>query len=97
MGLGNALFEEVRYEEGQLRMPTRSSTACRCSATCREAFHVDIIENGDGPGPFGAKGMSQTSIPCVAPAINNAIADAIGVHVAPCPLRPRRCSAPSAS
>jgi CO/xanthine dehydrogenase Mo-binding subunit len=34
--------------------------------------------------------MSQTSIPCVAPAIDNAILDASGVHVRSVPFTPEK-------
>ena len=38
-------------------------------------------KHGDGPGPFGSKGMSQTTIVTVAPAVGNAIYDAVGARV----------------
>jgi CO/xanthine dehydrogenase Mo-binding subunit len=34
--------------------------------------------------------MAQTSIPCLTPAINNAIRDAIGVHLTSAPLTPEK-------
>jgi CO/xanthine dehydrogenase Mo-binding subunit len=49
-----------------------------------------ISENGDGPGPFGAKGIAQTSIPCVAPAVANAILDAVGVPIRSTPITPEK-------
>jgi CO/xanthine dehydrogenase Mo-binding subunit len=90
MGLGNALFEEVRYEEGQLLNADPFQYRLPLLRDVPEAFHVDIVEHGDGPGPFGSKGMSQTSIPCTAPAINNAICDAIGVHIDSVPITPEK-------
>ncbi len=90
MGLGNALFEELRYEEGQLQNADAFQYRLPLLRDVPEAFRVDIVENGDGPGPFGSKGMSQTSIPCAAPAINNAICDAIGVHIESVPFTPEK-------
>ncbi|HEY7061503.1 MAG TPA: xanthine dehydrogenase family protein molybdopterin-binding subunit [Chloroflexota bacterium] len=90
MGLGNALFEEVRYEEGQLMNADPFQYRLPLLRDVPEAFKVDIVEHGDGPGPFGAKGMSQTSIPCTAPAINNAIRDAIGVYLESVPFTPEK-------
>lgn len=49
-----------------------------------------MLENEDGPGPFGSKGMSQTSIVIVAPAIGNAIYDAIGARVRSLPITPEK-------
>ena len=90
MGLGNALFEELRYEEGQLQNADAFQYRLPLLRDVPQALSVSIIENGDGPGPFGAKGMSQTSIPCVAPAIDNAIRDATGVHVQSVPFTPEK-------
>jgi CO/xanthine dehydrogenase Mo-binding subunit len=55
-----------------------------------ESFHSSMLEKGDGPGPFGSKGMSQTSIVTVAPAIGNAIYDAIGVRIRSLPITPEK-------
>ena len=38
----------------------------------------DIIENEDGPGPYGSKGMSEGALLCVAPAVAAAVRDATG-------------------
>jgi len=90
MGLGNALFEECVYRDGQFlngddmqyRLPSFEDVPEWCTTV--------MIENGDGPGPMGAKGMAQTSIVVVAPAIANAICDAIGVRVRELPITPER-------
>jgi CO/xanthine dehydrogenase Mo-binding subunit len=89
LGLGGAMFEELVYAEGELlnadafqyRLPTMRDYP---------PFQTFLIENGEGPGPFGAKGMAQTSLPCVAPAIGNAIYAAIGVPVRSTPFSPEK-------
>ena len=53
-------------------------------------FNVVLVENREGPGPFGAKGVAQTSLPCVTPAIGNAIRDAIGQSVPVAPFTRQR-------
>ena len=55
-----------------------------------DRFHAALIENEDGPGPFGSKGIAQTTIGCGAPAIGNAIHDAIGVYVDSLPYTPEK-------
>ena len=55
-----------------------------------EAFYSAMLEKEDGFGPFGSKGMSQTSIVTVAPAIGNAIYDALGVRVRSLPISPEK-------
>jgi CO/xanthine dehydrogenase Mo-binding subunit len=49
-----------------------------------------IIEHGDGPGPYGAKGMSEGALLCVAPAVAAAVHDAVGVRIRDLPLTPER-------
>jgi CO/xanthine dehydrogenase Mo-binding subunit len=90
MGFGHALFEETVYQDGQLlnadpfqyRLPTMQDIP--------EHFRTIILENEDGPGPFGSKGMSQTSITAVAPAVGNAIYDALGVRIRSVPITPEK-------
>jgi len=49
-----------------------------------------LVEHGDGPGPYGAKGMGEGGIVGVAPAVANALARATGVRVRDLPLTPER-------
>ncbi|HWP22607.1 MAG TPA: xanthine dehydrogenase family protein molybdopterin-binding subunit, partial [Candidatus Binatia bacterium] len=55
-----------------------------------ERFESHLIENGDGPGPYGAKGMGESGIVSVAPAIGNALYRATGARVRELPLTPER-------
>ena len=50
----------------------------------------DIVENEDGPGPYGAKGMSEGALLPVAPAVAAAVRDATGVVIRDLPLSPER-------
>jgi hypothetical protein len=49
-------------------------------------FRSILVENGDGPGPFGAKGIGESGLMPTAPAIANALARAIGVRLKELPL-----------
>jgi xanthine dehydrogenase molybdenum-binding subunit len=44
-------------------------------------FQRFIVERPCAWGPFGAKGMSETAMTAVAPAITNAIYNAVGVRI----------------
>jgi CO/xanthine dehydrogenase Mo-binding subunit len=50
------------------------------------AIQTILIESGDGVGPFGAKGVGEPSVNSVAPAIANAVYDAVGVRVRELPI-----------
>jgi CO/xanthine dehydrogenase Mo-binding subunit len=88
MGFGAALSEEVKYEEGQLLNADAFQYRLPLMADIPEDFTTVLLEHGDGPGPFGSKGIAQTSIPCVAPALCNAIYDATGVRLDAIPFTP---------
>ena len=49
-----------------------------------------LIESGDGVGPFGSKGVGEPSLCSVAPAISNAICDAIRTRIYDLPLTPEK-------
>jgi CO/xanthine dehydrogenase Mo-binding subunit len=50
----------------------------------------EIVENADGPGPYGSKGMSEGALLCVAPAVAAAVHDATGAVIRDLPLSPER-------
>ena len=52
-----------------------------------------LVENGDGSGPFGAKGIGESGLMPTVPAIANALARAIGVRLKELPLTPERARA----
>ncbi|HEY3304256.1 MAG TPA: xanthine dehydrogenase family protein molybdopterin-binding subunit [Candidatus Binatia bacterium] len=90
MGIGHALYEEVIYQDGQLMNGDPFQYRLPVLEDLPPEFYADMLENEDGPGPFGSKGMSQTSIVTVAPAIGNAIYDAVGVRVTSLPITPEK-------
>ena len=90
MGLGNALFEECVYGEGQLLNGDDLQYRLPMFEDVPGTLSTVIIENGDGPGPMGSKGMAQTTIVVVAPAVANAIRDAVGANVRDLPITPEK-------
>src|SRR5205085_8842924 len=55
-GLGNALFEEMVFEDGQLLNDTLLEYRVPSFEDVPDEMSCVIVENEDGPGPFGAKG-----------------------------------------
>ena len=90
MGFGHALFEEVVYSDGQILNADPFQYRLPVLKDLPDSMSTSILEAGDGPGPFGSKGMSQTSIVTVAPAVGNAIYDAIGARVRSLPITPEK-------
>ena len=88
-GIGNALFEEMRLVDGlvtndnllEYRIPRLSDLPRRMRSI--------IVENEDGPGPYGAKGCGEGAFAAVPAAIACALADA-GVPMRELPLTPER-------
>jgi CO/xanthine dehydrogenase Mo-binding subunit len=89
-GIGHTFFEEMRYEEGQLVNGTLADYRVPNFLDLPEQQKTIFIENGDGPGPEGAKGMGEGGIIPVAAAIGNALARANGIRVRDLPLKPDR-------
>ena len=90
MSFGMALYEELIYQEGQLQNADAFQYRLPLMSDIPESFGSIFVENEDGPGPFGSKALAQVSIPCAAPAIANAIYDAVGVRIRSLPLSPEK-------
>jgi CO/xanthine dehydrogenase Mo-binding subunit len=89
-GLGNALFEEMHFApDGMLLNDTLLSYRIPAFRDVPGTMRCSIVENGDGPGPFGAKGCGEGALAAVPAAVVNALADA-GVPMTTLPLTPER-------
>ena len=88
-GIGYALMEEVRVEEGVIQTPSLSEYLIPTSLDLPTTKAI-ILESGTGVGPFGAKGIGEPSLTPAAPAVANAVADAIGVRIHDLPLTPEK-------
>ena len=88
-GQGYALSEELIYREGRLMTPSFSEYLIP-TAMDMPAVQSIILESRSGLGPFGAKGIGEPALTPVAPAIANAVADAIGVRIHDLPITPEK-------
>lgn len=89
MGLGYALTEDVQIANGVTLTPSFAEYLLPTASDIPETTTI-ILESGTGLGPFGAKGIGEPSFTPVAPAIANAVANAIGARVYQLPLTPER-------
>ena len=91
MGLGHTLMERlILDDEGRIRNLGAIDYRIPTTMDLPQRMESDVIENGDGPGPYGAKGMSEGALLCVAPAVAAAVRDATGVVIRDLPLSPER-------
>src|SRR5947209_1264473 len=88
-GIGNALFEEMVFEDGLLLNDTLLDYRVPGFEDLPDEMTCVIVENEDGPGPYGAKGCGEGALAAVPAAIVNALADA-GVPMSELPLTPER-------
>lgn len=88
-GLGFAVLEEVLLDRGKVlngnfldyKLPT-SLDVC--------PMKTIMVESNEASGPYGAKGVGEAALVPVAPAIANAIYDAVGVRFKDLPLKKER-------
>ena len=85
MGIGYALQEEMLFDdEGKQINPNLTNYIMPTSLDMPE-IDVDIVENFDPTGPFGAKGVGEPTAVPTAAAICNAIHDAVDVRITSLP------------
>jgi CO/xanthine dehydrogenase Mo-binding subunit len=91
MGLGHTFMEQLLLDEhgrilnlGALdyRIPTIQDVP--------SSLHSVLIENADGPGPYGAKGAGEGGTLAIAAAVGAAVNQAAGVEIRDLPLTPER-------
>jgi CO/xanthine dehydrogenase Mo-binding subunit len=90
MGLGYALMEQIVHQDARLRTRRLSEYHVPTALDMPRQFHDIQVQVPDPSGPFGATGIGETPLLGTAPAILNAIADAVGIHLNAIPATPER-------
>jgi len=92
MGLGEALMEEQVFRGNRNGVHRQPSMLEYKSPTTMEMPDVVsyIIEDPDPNGPFGAKEVGQGPLLPIAPAVVNAVYDAVGVRIDEVPVTPEK-------
>jgi carbon-monoxide dehydrogenase large subunit len=92
-GVGQALFEEVSYDEsGQMMTSTLGDYALPRAADFPE-FELDMTETPTPRNPLGAKGIGEAGTIGSTPAVVNAVVDALapfGITHVDMPTRPEK-------
>src|SRR5438477_1706080 len=88
--LGYGVCEEMVYDEQGALLTTNLSDYRIYSAVDMPEMESYLVETHDPFGPFGVKAIVEIPIDGMAPAVANAVADALGVRVHQIPLTPER-------
>ncbi|MDM0103969.1 xanthine dehydrogenase family protein molybdopterin-binding subunit [Variovorax sp. J22R24] len=86
---GWTLYEQMQVEGGRL-MNGNFADYTMATADAVPLLRGGFVESDDPNGPYGAKGASETAILPGAPAIANAVYDAIGVRITELPITPEK-------
>jgi len=86
-GLGQALMENMAFDNGRSLNPNFVDYVLP-TAVDMPKVEILIVEEPDPTGPFGAKGLAEPANVPTAPAILNAIYDAVGVRINDLPATP---------
>ena len=89
-GLGYALCEEYKTDRGRNLNPNFLDYKILAAPDIDFPIHVECIETDDPQGPFGAKGVGEPGLVPTAPAIANAVYDAVGVRIKSLPITPEK-------
>ena len=86
-GIGAAMMEEMRFDERGRCSTQLCGLQTATSMDMPEMVPI-MVETIHDRGPYGAKGLGEPALAPTAPAIANAIYDAVGVRVKELPITP---------
>jgi CO/xanthine dehydrogenase Mo-binding subunit len=90
MAIGSSLSEVMVFENGQVVNASLADYKIPSFLDVPPEIHTELIQDPHPNGPYGAKGAGESGTFAPAPAIANALHDAIGVRVREMPLLPER-------
>jgi CO/xanthine dehydrogenase Mo-binding subunit len=89
MGIGYALLEEDKVAAGVTLTPNLMPYLIPTALDVPDVTAI-VLESGEGMGPWGARGIGEPAMVPTAPAIANAIRDAVSVRMTRLPIAPER-------
>lgn len=90
MGIGYALTEDLNIDKNGNVKSDRFSKYHVINSPDMPDVKVILIENGEENGPFGAKSVGEISTNGVAPAVINALNNALDVNITTMPATQER-------
>jgi CO/xanthine dehydrogenase Mo-binding subunit len=89
MGLGTVLYEEIKLDRGRVMNPNFTDYKIPTIENIPDIKGF-VLETPETDGPYGLRGVGEPPMIGTAPAIANAVADAIGVNFNTFPITPER-------
>ena len=90
MGLGHTLFEQMVFDHGQLVNGTLLDYPVPSIRDMPDEIVPIVVEVPHPDGPFGAKGVGESGLIAVSPAVANAVEAAVGVRIRDLPITPEK-------
>ncbi len=89
-GIGYTLYEELEFDEdGRMKNPSFTKYHLPTSLEVPE-IETELVETYEPSGPYGAKSVGEIGMVPPAPALANAIHDAVGERFRKLPITPER-------
>ena len=89
MGYGFAMLEDITFVDGHIMNPSFLGYKLPSAIDMPDVVSI-LVEHPHPQGPFGAKGMGETTNVPVPPSIANSIFDAVGVRIKTLPITPEK-------
>jgi len=89
-GIASAIYEEIIYDKGFVTNPNFKDYRIPRTMEMPYESETIIIETKDEMGPYGARGVGEMGMIASAPAIGNAITDALSIEFDTIPITPER-------
>ena len=87
MGVGFAAYEDYAFKDGHVLNPSFLYYKLPSALDIPDIVPI-VVEKEHREGPFGAKGVGETTNVPVPPALANAIYDAVGIRIKSLPITP---------
>ncbi|HTX79333.1 MAG TPA: molybdopterin cofactor-binding domain-containing protein, partial [Longilinea sp.] len=90
MGIGYALYEGMSLKANGQWVDSFTEYLLPTSQDMPPSLEIQMLEYPEKDGPFGAKGLAEITVVPTAPAIANAVYDAVKVRVKDLPITPEK-------
>jgi xanthine dehydrogenase molybdenum-binding subunit len=90
MGLGYALYEDMSQKSNGNWVDSFTEYLLPTACDMPNNLEIIMLEYPETDGPHGAKGLAEVTVVPTAPAIANAVFDAVGVRVQDLPITPEK-------